>query len=336
MDNSMISQGEVDIWVTQHPPLPAIFDPAFKVVLEGFTPAELGIDITKPIAPQLANPPRLPSVAGPLAQLQLAFSGPMEPEDPAVPPGPQRFAFPFKVTLHDDTVFTTVDQNVTLQATFTSSTGTTVSNKGIIQLTKKPNPYILHSDRTLHPPLPWYLSVDIRVFQLKAGQPMFETAIGSSGAASTVATGYIQSVIANLNGDVGNSRATFDGLPQEEDTAVLSLSPTDPADGQPVGRHPLPAAARRGAAGRAIQHGEPAIVPTAVHAQRASLPDRRGCLRSRSDPRLGRPVHLRQTGAAQPGIRGRTQPRDHRVAPGAADLRAQADRTGSHARHAAR
>jgi hypothetical protein len=234
IDNSMISQGEVDIWVKQNPPLPAVFDPAFKVVLEGFTPSELGIDTTKPIAPQLANPPLQPSVNSPLAQLKVAFSGPMLPEDLAMPTTAQRFSFPFKVTMTDDSVFTNVDQNVTLQATFTSSAGVTVTNNGIIELTKKPNPYILHADRTLNPPLPWYLSVDIRVFQLKAGDPMFETSVASSGAASSVATKFIQSAIASLNGDVGNARSTFDGLPQEEDTAVLSLSPTDPADNKVV------------------------------------------------------------------------------------------------------
>jgi len=234
IDNGMISQGEVDIWVNQNPPLPAVFDPAFKVVIEGFTPAELGIDTSKPIAPQLASPPVLPSVTSPLAQLKVAFSGPMQPEDPALPATAQRFSFPFKVTMTDDSVFTSADQNVTMQATFTSTAGVTVTNNGIIELTKNPNPYILHADRTLNPPLPWYLSVDVRVFQLKAGSPMFESSVASSGAASSVATQFIQSAIANLNGDVGNARATFDGLPQEEDASVLALSPTDPADSKAV------------------------------------------------------------------------------------------------------
>jgi hypothetical protein len=235
VENSTFSVGEVDSWVKQNPPVPAVFDPAFDVVLEGFSPADLSLDPNQPIGPQLQNPPILPQVSSPFAQMQIAFSGPMLPEDPSLKPGPQRFTFPFKITFTGDSMFTASAQNVTLAATFTSATGTEVASSATIVLTPNPNPFILHGDQTLKPPEPWYLSQDLRVFQIIAtpNAGMFEATLGT-GNAQAVATKFIQDVITNLNGDVGSARATFDNLAQDEDSEALQLLPNDPTTQLPV------------------------------------------------------------------------------------------------------
>lgn len=234
-ENSTFSIGQVDTWVKQNPSVPAVFDPAFDIVVEGFTPADLGLDPNQPIGPQLANPPILPTVPSPFAQMDIKFSGPLLVEDETLPPTPQRFTFPFKIVFHDDTMFGASPQNIPLPGTFKSSGGTQVNNSGTITLTPNPNPFILHGDQTLHPPEPWYLSQDLRVFQITAspGAGMFEATLGS-GTAQNVATQFITDVVNNLRADVGNARATFDNLAQNEDAAALQLLPNDPVSGFPV------------------------------------------------------------------------------------------------------
>ena len=78
---------------------------------------------------------------------------------------------------------------LTLNASLTAA-GTTVTSSAGIELIKNPNPFILHGD-TAHG-YPWYLSVDTRVFQMKAGQTRFGAHVGTSGAARDVATTFIQ------------------------------------------------------------------------------------------------------------------------------------------------
>lgn len=235
LDNSTFSVGEVDTWVKQMPPVPAIFDPALFVVVEGFTPSDLGLDPSNPLGPQLLNPPRVPTIPSPYAQLQIAFSGPLLLEDSSLPPSPQRFTFPFKIAFQDDSMFGASAQNVVLPVTFVSSGGAQVENSATIVLTPRPNPFLLHGDASLNPPEPWYLSQDLRVFQIEAtpGASRFEATLGA-GDPQTVATQFIQSVIANLRADVGNARATFDALPQDESSEVLELAPNAPNNGPAV------------------------------------------------------------------------------------------------------
>ena len=128
VDNSTFSVGEIDTFVKASPPVNAVFDPAFYVVVEGYTPAEIGIDTTKPIPPQLANPPILPAVPSPFpGHVKIAFSPNMIPEDPTLPPTPQRFTFPFSMEFLDDTMFGISASIATLNATF-SAAGNMVAN----------------------------------------------------------------------------------------------------------------------------------------------------------------------------------------------------------------
>jgi hypothetical protein len=231
VDNSTFSIGEIDTYVKGTPPTNALFDPAFYVVVEGYTPAEIGLDPTKPIPPQLLNPPILPLVPSPFSDMLIAFAKPMIPEDPTLPPIPQRFTFPFSITFIDDTMFTATTTPVTLTATFSAPTNT-VSNVATITLTANPNPYILHGASSDA----WYLSQDIRVFQVIAGNGQFGATVSTSGTltAQQIATGYIQDAVTNLRNNVTSTRDQFDSMPQDENSEVLQLSPKDPATQLPV------------------------------------------------------------------------------------------------------
>ena len=231
LENSTFSVGEIDTYVHAMPPVNAVFNPAFYVVVEGFTPAEMGFNS----AADLANPPFIPNVPSPFADMLIAFAGPVIAQDPTLPPTPQRFTFPFTITFTSDTMFGSSANSVNLNAIF-SAGGSTVFSTATIILTPNPNPFILHGNLSGNPPEPWYLSQDIRTFQLVAssGNSKFGASIATSGSAVTAATNYIQAAVTNLRNDVGTTRADFDAIAQDEDTEVLQLLPNDPNTGNPV------------------------------------------------------------------------------------------------------
>ncbi|HTX36068.1 MAG TPA: kelch repeat-containing protein [Bryobacteraceae bacterium] len=230
LENSTFSTGEIDTYVHGMPPTNAVFNPAFYVVVEGYTPAEMGIMSSA----QLASPPIVPTVPSPFpGHMLIAFAGPVIPQDPTLPPTPQRFTFPYSITFVDDSVFGASATEATLNATFTAS-GKKVTNSAVITLTPNPNPFILHGDQTLTPPEPWYLSQDIRVFQVEPGTTIFGESPATTGTASQIAINYITAAVTNLRNNVGTTRADFDAMPQDEGSEVLQLQPTDPVTKLPV------------------------------------------------------------------------------------------------------
>lgn len=225
VDRSTYGQGEIQALINLNG-APAVIDPALFVVVEGFTPSDLGLTLSN-----LSNPPKKPAIPDPVSKVSLEFSGAVIPENPSLPATPQRFTFPFRIVFQDTSMFNFAPdiEPVTLTASL-KAVGVTVTSSAVIQLIKNPNPFILHGD-TNHG-YPWYLSVDVRVFQMKAGQTKFGAHVASSGAAKDVATNFIQQAINNLNGSPGSAGALFDALPQDEATS-LALAPTD-VHGVPV------------------------------------------------------------------------------------------------------
>lgn len=193
---------------------PVVFDPAFWVAVDGCTPAELGLTTGN-----LANPSNIPTItlspATP-AGMSVQLVGPVVPEDPALPPIPQRFRFQFKISFTSDAAFGFPDdlQLVGVGARLTVS-GSPLSAAGIFQLTKKANPFLLDGPT-------WWLSVDLRVFKLRAGDSRFGVPMGNDAPA------FIQSVINALNaGDGSAGGQSFGGLPDDLTGSTLELSPTD-------------------------------------------------------------------------------------------------------------
>ncbi len=220
IDRSTYGQGEIQALINLNG-APAVIDPALYVVVEGFSAADLSLT-----AANLNAPPNLPVIPDPVSGVSLQFSGPVVPHDPSLPPTPQRFTFPYRIVFQDTSMFgfSPDIETVGLSASLTAA-GTTVHAAGAIELIKNPNPFILHGD-TAHG-YPWYLSVDIRVFQLKAGQTRFAAHLATAGDPRDVATGFIQQVITNLNASPGSAGTEFDSLPQDEQLSELALSPVD-------------------------------------------------------------------------------------------------------------
>src|SRR5205814_1281400 len=100
-----------------------------------------------------------------------------------------------------------------------------------IILTQNPNPFILHGD-VAHG-YDWYLSVDVKTFQVKAGASKFSTPVPHTGNARNDATGYIQQIITAFNADRASAASLFDALPLDEDPTTITLAPTA-VDGTPV------------------------------------------------------------------------------------------------------
>ena len=175
---------------------PAEVDPALYVVVEGYKASDIGLT-----ASNLANPPHKPSIAEPISGISAVFRGPVLPEDPSVPAGTvQRFTFPYALQFTGTSVFAGAPEALTVTADFNPPSQPAVSAHGVIHLIATPDPFILHGD--VHDGYPWYLSTDLRVFQMKAGGTRFGATLPTSGAAGAIATTFIQEVLKSLNGDL--------------------------------------------------------------------------------------------------------------------------------------
>ncbi len=183
----------------------AVFNPAFYiVVVEGYTLVEIGINITNPIGPQMANPTQKPIISSPFpSHMQITFSGSMIPENPNQPPTPQQFTFQFSMTFRDVSMFGATVTNVALNATF-SAAGIQVANNATITLTPNPTPHIFHEDQTLTPQEPWYLSQDLKVFQvIESEQGKLGATLGTTGSTESIDTTFIQAAVTNLRTTLG-------------------------------------------------------------------------------------------------------------------------------------
>ena len=222
IDRSTVSKGEIEGLLSLRG-APAVLNDAFYVVVEGFTPNELG-----GLNPgNLTSPPIVPTIVASVPGITAQLDGKVLPEDPTLHPDvPQRITFPFKLSFADSTMFgfAADTELMTLTASLTRPSGS-VANFGLMLLLQNPNPYILHGDQAAG--YPWYLSVDLRVVQLRAGDRRFGATLATAGTADDVATTFVTSVINNLNTHIATLGPEFDALPQAEESSTLSLAPTD-------------------------------------------------------------------------------------------------------------
>jgi hypothetical protein len=187
------------------------FNDALYVEVEGFSQNDIGGAV--------------PSVAPPINGLKYVSTGPGSPNDPTLPANqPQRWTFPFQAQFTGAGMFTASDQTLVVSAQFTAA-GKTVTGDSQIVLQQTPNPYMVHGGSG--PGAEWYLSVDIKVFQLKAGDKMFGLQAEQGTSPQDGATAWIQKTIDNLNGDPAALGPVFEALSPDEDTAALNLLQTD-------------------------------------------------------------------------------------------------------------
>ncbi|HEY6489852.1 MAG: kelch repeat-containing protein [Terracidiphilus sp.] len=214
---------------------PAVFQTVLYVAVEGYKLSDMGITGQA----SLSSPGNQPTVSTPLSNtITFSYNGSAEVEDLTYT-GPQRVLFPFQVSFSDASVFTNPSifpggaqkASLPILAKWNPPGGAPqLAAASTITLEQTPNPFMLHNDPSSTDPTvqqAWYLSMDLRVFQIEAGQKRFGATVANSGNAVNDATGYIQTVIKNLNGDPAVADGLFAAIPENEDTAALSLAPTN-------------------------------------------------------------------------------------------------------------
>lgn len=195
LDRSSLGRDEVNAMLVQSSPF--VISPAIYVVVDGFTPTELGVT-----AGDLSGAPStVPAFSAAPGLSGINFGAPTQlvAQDPSLPANiVQRFTWKYDLTVNSDADFTAALVNVVLTASIGGVTAT-----ALFELRQEPNPYEI--DGETH-----WLSTDLRVYQLKDGQSRYgATLSGSSlGAAST----YISQAIVNLNSGA-TSGDDFDDIP---------------------------------------------------------------------------------------------------------------------------
>lgn len=180
---------------------PAVIPDAFYIVVDGFSPHELGFtDATMQITPQLGENPDLPGMT--ITAERLEF------DDPVHLNRRQRLTWVYSVTFINISDFTAAG----IQVTLTASVGT-VSATGYLYLVKQPNPYETDGATS-------WLSTDLRVFQIRSGEQMFGVPMGTDPGA------FITQVISNLNNPIAGGMTFEDGIPTDPQVSRLELSQT--------------------------------------------------------------------------------------------------------------
>jgi L-Lysine epsilon oxidase N-terminal/L-lysine epsilon oxidase C-terminal domain len=191
---------------------PADVAAAFYVVVEGFTPSQLGITTATPSPSQLAA--WAPTITASPSVTDMGWTPTsLLCEDPSLPNAPQRFTFVYDMTFASTNGFVAELQVVELTASIQD-----VERSGAIELVDQPNPYFVDGAVT-------WLSTDLRVFQITPGQSLPGVPAVTMGTTPADASTFIKNLIAALTaaGPVGNP---FDGISTDEQTSWLELSET--------------------------------------------------------------------------------------------------------------
>ena len=208
VDRSTISKDEIDAMLSSGSP--AVIEAAFFVVVDGFAPADLGITSSTlvgvpDITPTLTN-------AQPVSQMTIEVMPNIGLGDPVHLIRRQRITWKYKISFTGTSGFVSELQELNLSGSITSVTSpiSTVSATAKIYLITQPNPYEIDGETA-------WLSTDLRVFQMKAGESRFGKTM------ATDASDFITSVINNLNnGTTGGD--TFENISVDQQTSKLELS----------------------------------------------------------------------------------------------------------------
>ena len=202
LNRNPIGQDEVDARRTQPGGSPGglPIQDAFRVVVDGFTAGELGL--TGP-GSTLAS---LPTVS-PATGLTIIPAGNFA-DNGDYGTEIQRFTFLYNIDFPDDSAFPV--SNATTDVTLSVTVGS-VPASALLTLIKQPDPFLLHGD-------PAWLSIDLRVFVVRAGESKFGVP-GPSDASD--ASRFIQQLMTSI------TPAQFDSLTPDEDQSKLYLQPTD-------------------------------------------------------------------------------------------------------------
>lgn len=205
IDRSTFSDDEVEAML--HVSAPAVIQSAFYIVVDGFSPYDLGFT-----AATMQHTPTLnvsPLVAGiTITPVRLEF------EYPSHLNRRQRLTWVYDISFANTSGFTSPLIVVTLQASLS-----TVSSTGHLYLIQQPNPYEVDGE------ISW-LSTDLRVFQIRQGESKFGVAMAFDPSA------FITQVLSNLNSGNTGGQTFENDISLDQQTSRLELSGT--VGGTPV------------------------------------------------------------------------------------------------------
>jgi Glutaminase len=205
VDRSTFGQDEITAMLANANP--AVIEAAFYVILDGFTPQEIGITSSTPTDPPAIKPA---FNATAITQMEIKAAH-LDLEDPAHLIRRQRITWTYEVRFTGIGGFGFGGSSASVNMTATISGETANAS---LTLIKQPNPFEIDGATS-------WLSTDLRVFQINAGASKFGATMGADGAQ---APAFIQQVINNLtNGTAGGQ--TFDNdLSTDQNTSRLELS----------------------------------------------------------------------------------------------------------------
>jgi len=197
IDRNTISDDEVEAMLLSGSP--ARISDAFYIVLDGYSPNQLGFTLAT-----MQHQPTLnisPSVSG------MSFTADrIEFEYPTHLNRHQRLTWVYHIDFTNTNGFTANRRTITVQATMDTEVGS-----GTFYLIQQANPYEI--DGTVS-----WLSTDLRVFQVKTGETRFGVTMGSNP------NDFISQVITKLNNNTAGQ--TFDTISTDQQTSRLELSGT--------------------------------------------------------------------------------------------------------------
>ncbi len=201
IDRNNFSDDEVEAMLLSGSP--AQISDAFYIVLDGFSPDELGFtSATMQYEPFLAISPGLSGMTFTADRIEFEYPNFLNRR--------QRLTWVYHIEFTDISDFTDSRRTITVEATMETESAT-----GTFYLIQQANPYEIDG------PVSW-LSTDLRVFQIKANETRFGVTMGSNP------NDFISQVITKLNNNTAGQ--TFDSISTDQQTSHLELSGTVDGD----------------------------------------------------------------------------------------------------------
>lgn len=205
IDRSTFSDDEIEAMLQVS--APAVIQSAFYVVVDGFSPYDLGFTAaTMQHTPTLNSSPQVAGMTITPVRLEFEFPSHLNRR--------QRLTWVYDISFANTSGITSPLIVVTLQASMS-----TVSSTGYLYLIQQPNPYEVDGEVS-------WLSTDLRVFQIRQGESKFGVAIASDPPA------FITQVLSNLNSGTTGGQTFENDISLDQQTSRLELSGT--VGGTPV------------------------------------------------------------------------------------------------------
>jgi hypothetical protein len=202
IDRNTFSDDEIEAML--HGGSPALIESAFYIVLDGFSPDDLGFtSATMEMTPNLNISPDVSGMMT-ITPVRLEF------EYPTHLNRRQRLTWVYNIEFANTSGFTSERRTVTLDATVNSE-----SAGGYLYLIQQPNPYEIDGE------ISW-LSTDLRVFKINADESRF----GATMTMGSDPSAFITQVIDNLNSGNTGGQTFEDDISVDQQTSRLELSQT--------------------------------------------------------------------------------------------------------------